>query len=147
MRESHRCANPAPVVPIKRFDTPVQVHGITLPAGSVIALDAYSTGINPEWIEEPEEYRPERFLKDAVEARKGTPAEIVDHVFFNGPFSQGARRCPGSRVANIEAHVFMAQLVLDWKMTIPSLSHWKECPYGQDTLTVARLPKIEFTAR
>jgi len=147
LRESHRCGNAVPVVPIKTFDTPIEVHGVTLPAGSVIALDGYTTGMNPDLVEDPTEYRPERFLKSAVEARKGTPAEIIDHAFFSGPFSQGARRCPGSRVANLEAHVFIAQLVLDWKMSIPSLKHWKDCPYGQDTLTVARLPKVEFTPR
>lgn len=147
MRESHRCANPAPVVPMKRFDTEVDVHGVTLPPGSVVGLDGYTTGMNPELVEDPTEFRPERFLAESVAARKGTPAAIIDHAFFSGPFSQGARRCPGSRVANLEVHAFMAQLVLDWKLTIPSLKHWTECPYDQDTLLAAQLPPVEFIAR
>lgn len=147
MRESHRCGNAVPVVPIKRFESEVEVHGVTLPPGSVVALDSYSTGMDPELVDDPTEFRPERFLPDEVEARKGTRSEVIDHAFFSGPFSQGARRCPGSRVANLEAHVFVAQLVLDWKMSIPSLNHWSECPYDMDTLMAARLPPIEFIPR
>lgn len=147
MRESHRCANPASTVPIKRIDKEITVHGVALPAGSVVTLDAYSTGIDPELVEDPMEFRPERFLDDAVTARKGTPSEVIDHPFFSGPFSQGARRCPGSRVANMEAHVFVAQIVLDWKMDIPSLGHWTDCGYRMDTLPVAVLPRMTFTPR
>lgn len=147
VRESHRCASSALVIPIKKFETEITVHGETLPPNSVVALDAYSTGVDPELVEDPTEFRPERFSKQAVSARKGTPAEILDHPFFSGPFSQGARRCPGSRVADMETHVLIAQLVLDWKMDVPSLKHWTECPYGQDTLTVPRLPPLTFTAR
>jgi cytochrome P450 len=147
MRESHRCGNAVPVVPIKRFETEVEVHGVTLPPGSVVALDSYSTGVDPSLVDDPADYRPERFLPDAIEARRGTASEVIDHAFFSGPFSQGARRCPGSRVANLEAHVLVAQLVLDWKMSIPSLKHWSECPYDMETLMMVHLPPIEFTRR
>lgn len=147
MRESHRCGNASPLIPIKRFETEIEVHGVELPPGSVVAFDSYSTGMDPKLVENPTDFRPQRFLPDAVEARKGTPSEVIDNAFFSGPFSQGARRCPGSRVANLEAYVFLAQLVLDWKMSIPSLSHWSECPYDMETLFTPNLPPIDFTPR
>jgi len=147
LRESHRLGHATPTVPVKTFEDGVEVHGMQLPPGSVVIFDGYSTGIDPALVDDPMEYRPERFLKEAVEARKGTPSEIIDHAFFSGPFSQGARRCPGSRVANLEAAVLIAQLVLDWKMEIPSISHWSEVPYDQDTLLTAQLPPVQFTAR
>ena len=45
--------------------------------------------MDPKIVESPMEFKPERWLKDAVDRRKGTPAAIVDHPFFSGPFSQG----------------------------------------------------------
>jgi cytochrome P450 len=147
MRESHRLANTNQLTPLKKFDQEITVHGIDLPAGSVVALDSYSTGVDPDLVDEPMEFKPQRFLKDAVMGRKGTPSEVVDHVFFSGPFSQGARKCPGSRVANLETVALLAQLVLDWEMAIPSIQHWTEVPYDLGTLTTAHLPQVKFTAR
>ena len=37
--------------------------------------------MNPDLVNDPEEFWPERWLKDAVDARKVTIAEIIDHPF------------------------------------------------------------------
>ena len=111
-------------------------------------LDAYSTGHQQEHFDDPiEEFVPERFSKEAVAARKGTRHQIVDHAFFNGPFSQGARKCPGSRVANLEGHAMVAQWVLDWQMELPSGMHFSDVPYDLETMLKAQLPTIQFTPR
>lgn len=62
--------------------------------------------MNPDLVNDPEEFWPERWLKDAVDARKCTIAEFIDHPFLAAPFSQGARKFPGSRVAANEKKVF-----------------------------------------
>lgn len=147
LRESHRLANSNVMIPMKMMPKQVTVHGVDLPPNSVVVLDGYSTGVDPDLLEDPMEFKPERFLKDAVEARKGTPSQVVDHVFFSGPFSQGARKCPGSRVANLETAVLIAQLVLDWEMSVPGVRHWTEVPYALDTVTTAQLPAMEFAPR
>ena len=120
-----------------------------LPKGSVVILDGFSTGMRQEFFKDPvKEIVPERFLPDAVQERKGTSAQAVDHSFFNGPFSQGARKCPGSRLAKMEAHAIVAQWVMDWKIEMPSgYNHWTDVPYDQVTVTTALLPEIEFTPR
>jgi len=148
LRESHRLANPVPMSPMKSLPDVVQVHGVTLPAGSVVMLDGYTTGIRPDMVgDEALEFDPTRFLPEAVAARKGTERAVLDHPFFAGPFSQGARKCPGSRVANMEAAAVLAQLVLDWKITVPGVQHWTEVPYDQQTVITATLPRMEFTPR
>lgn len=106
VRESHRLANVSITIPMKILPEPMEVHGIKLPSKSVIMLDTLSTGLRPELVgDRPFDFDPSRFLPEAVRARKGTPAGILDHPFFQGPFSQGARMCPGSRVANLEVRV------------------------------------------
>ena len=146
-RESHRLTNPSPLVPIKRLYEDVVVHGVTIPAGNVVCFDSISKSYSPDLIEgNPEDFVPDRWLPDAVQARKGTPAAVLDHPLFRGPFSEGARKCPGSRVAKNESLLLVAQLILDYQMTNP-LSHWREIKYKQDTVLTPRLPKIEFSPR
>ena len=149
LRESHRMGSSVITAPIKTLQTGMVVHGHLLPKGSVVMLETYSTGQQQEHFEDDvAKFVPERFAKEAVTARKGTQHEVVDHVFFQGPFSQGARKCPGSRVANLEAHALMAQWVLDWKMELPShITHFSQVPYGLRTVITATLPAIQFTPR
>jgi cytochrome P450 len=143
-RESHRITNPSPLVPMKRIQMDVTIHGVDIPAGNVIIFDGISKSHN--LVENPDKFEPDRWLPDAVEARKGTTAAELDHVLFKAPFSEGARRCPGSRVAKNESLLLMAQLILDWKMENP-VEHWRDVKYRMDTLLTPMLPKIEFIAR
>merc|ERR1712038_471310 len=117
---------------IKRIDREMEINGIQMEPGDVASLESYSTGINPDLVDKPEKFLPERWLPDAVASRKNTPSEIIDHPFLKEPFSQGARRCPGSRVAANETQVMIAQLVLDWKMA-SSVSSMEDIEYIQKT--------------
>ena len=82
------------------------------------------------------------YVPDAVQAGKGTKAERIDHPLLSSPFSQGKRRCPGSRVARNETNVFVAQLLLDWKLTAPDVSHWKDIPVQLETLFAPEIPRL-----
>jgi cytochrome P450 len=148
LREAHRLSNPVPMVPVKMLEDSVVVHGVTLPPGSVVALDGYTTGVREDIVgPNALDFDPARFLPAAVAARKQQPAGTIDHPFFSGPFSQGARKCPGSRVANLEVTALMAQIVLDWHISVPGVRHWTEVPYDLDAITVPKLPAMEFTRR
>jgi len=136
-RESHRLTNPSPMVPIKRLYSPVNIHGVDIPEGNVVVFDCLSKSMN--LLPDPERFDPDRWLPDAVEARNGTPAAVLDHVSFKGPFSEGARKCPGSRVAKNESLLLVAQMILDWEMTNP-LKHWREVKCQQETVLTPRLP-------
>lgn len=147
VRESHRLTPPVNINPRRRIAKEVEIHGHVLPVGSVVAFDHISKSIDPEFVEDPFIFRPERFLPDAIEARKGTKSEFLDHPLFSGPFGQGARRCPGSRVARNESMAMLAQCVLDWKMYIPDVSSYRDIPYGRETIIVPKLPKFSFESR
>jgi cytochrome P450 len=146
IRESHRLTSPAPLSAFRILPAGVEVHGFTLPENSTVVFDGYSRGRDPDLLDDVDEFRPERWLPEAVEERKGTPAEVLDHPLFSGPFSQGARRCPGSRVSRNEVLIFLSQLILDWEITTPVKS-WKDVPVVLDTMNAPKLPKIEFKAR
>ena len=136
IRETHRCTPSVFADLSKQVSESITVYGHTLPAGSTIVFDSLTHQMDPNLVEDPLSFRPERWLKESVEARKGTAAAIVDHPFYSGPFSQGARRCPGSRVAYLEVQAMIAQLLLDWKIVGPTDVHWKDYPSKMMTLCV-----------
>ena len=147
IRESYRVSPAGPLAVQKRVDKDVEVNGVTMKPGEVVALLSYVVGMNPKLVDDPEEFIPERWLSDAVAARKGTGKEIIDHPYLKDPFSQGARMCPGSRVATNEMQVVIAQLVLDWKMESPFVKTMKDASYGQKTTMELDIPEIRFERR
>jgi cytochrome P450 len=116
-RESHR-ATPAFGAAMWKGNShrDVEIHGETLPQGSMVQMGHVS--YDEEYIDEPKQFRPERWTAEGVASRKGTKSEVLDHPFLRDPFSQGARKCPGSRVATNEILAMISQLVLDWKISV-----------------------------
>ncbi len=149
LRESHRLTPVHPTVMTKSNSAnTIEIHGVNFPKGSLFSFDSYSVGIDPAVVQNPENFDPQRWTDEAVASRKGTRAEVLDHQFYKDPFSQGARRCPGSRVAVNETLVLLSQLVLDWKFEPErAISSLKDIKYEQQTLIVPVIPKMLFTAR
>lgn len=149
LRETQRLTPPIPATIMKENSlSDVNIHGSIIPKDSLFVLDAFSVGMDPRFVDHPEEFRPERWLPEAVEARQGTSSEILDHPYYRSAFSQGSRKCPGSRVASNEVLIMLSQLVLDWKMSMPS-----EVKTIQDVdLQLSRfiqpiMPELKFDAR
>lgn len=147
IRESHRIRNPTASAPFRKIASEIEVHGVKLPKNCTIMFDTHSQGFDPELLEDPHLFRPERFLPDAVAARKGTKAEMFDHPLFAGPFSQGARRCPASRVARSEGNILIAQLLLDWEFEAVGSSDWRDIPVKMTSLMAPDLPEFKITPR
>ena len=72
---------------------------------------------------------------------------LIDDPFFSGPFSQGARRCPGSRVANLEVQGLIAQLILDWQLKLPEDLTLSDIDSQLETTLIPVWPEVEFVAR
>ena len=69
------------------------IGGKEILAGDRIAMFAYGVHHNPKYWEEPEEFRPERWLGDAAKKRK--PYTYV-------PFGGGKRACIGGAMSQVE---------------------------------------------
>jgi len=147
VREAHRVSPAAGLAMFKTCAEEIEVHGQTFDKGTMFVFEGMTTVRDKELVDKPTEFIPERWLPEAVEARKGTPKEVIDHAFFKEPFSQGARKCPGSRVAMNENLALVAQLVLDWKITAPGLNSYKDATYGLRGAISPNLPKLEFAPR
>ena len=89
------------------------------------------------------EFRPERWLPDAVVARKGTAAEVIDHPLLRAPFSAGARMCPGNKIANFELLTMVAQLVQEVmdEMAADAAAVEAATAVGQDVSAAGSCPR------
>ena len=92
-----------------------------------------------------EEFNPEQWLDPAVENRKGTGEEIMDHPLMK-PFAHGT---VGSFMAEHQVKTLLAQLIFDWKVFAPpSLTCYKDV----ETKSVSNqvhpvMPKLKFVRR
>ncbi|MEA2411452.1 MAG: hypothetical protein QOC77_2013 [Thermoleophilaceae bacterium] len=86
-----------PVVPItaRKLTVPFELDGRTYPPGTVLMPCIYLLHRNPDVYDEPESFRPERFL-----GREPPPYAWL-------PFGGGSRRCLGSRFALAEMRAVM----------------------------------------
>ena len=145
IRETHRITPAAPLTVFKETLADVEIHGTNIKKGSVVVLDAYSVGM--DIVDKPNEFRPERWLPNEVEARKGTNQSLLDHPFYREPFSQGSRKCPGSRVASNEVLIMISQLVLDWKISVPEGFTRDDVTYRMHGMVHPDLPRLSFEPR
>lgn len=98
IKESQRLM---PIIPMvgRRVREPVTIGDHTLPAGVVAAPCMYLTHRRPELWDEPDAFKPERFL-----GRRPTPYE-----FF--PFGGGNRACLGAAFASFEMKIVLARIL------------------------------------
>ena len=98
-----------PVVPIvvRRLDQELEVGGRVLPVGTHVAPSIYLTNRNARVYEDPEQFRPERFLERAPE------------TFAWIPFGGGIRRCIGASFAQLEMRVMLRTILRELHPSVP----------------------------
>jgi cytochrome P450 len=147
IRESHRIT-PAFGAAMWKTNSKkeLDIHGVTMPKGCMFQMGHIS--YDSEYVDEPQTFKPERWTAEGTETRKGTKSEVLDHPYLRDPFSQGARRCPGSRVATNEIFAMIAQLVLDWKISVPdeNIKSLDDVTYDASPIKPI-FPTLQFEAR
>ena len=151
IRESHRLT-PSTVMSAKKLEKDVEIvvdnKTYLAAAGTLIGLNLCAIPWDSKYVDEPLEYRPERFLSDAIEARKGTPSEIIDHPAFEDGFGRGKRRCLGANVARAEIMILAARLIQDWEITLADPSQKDEWEPKQYLMLKAEpYPEMKLTPR
>jgi cytochrome P450 len=145
IRETHRITPPSPLSLIKRNrNSEVVVNGITFPKDTTFALDHITN--DPHQVAHADQFIPERWLAESVQSRKGSNDDILDNPLFRDPFGQGARRCPGSRVATNEVLCMIAQLVSDYKIVAKEKS-LNEIRHESRLFIQPIIPELQFIPR
>lgn len=152
LRENHRISPPVTLNLTKENVTDeIEIHHEIIPKQSMVVLDTRSLGMDPDVVKDPDTFDPTRWIdEEKVKGRKGTSAEALDHPLYREPFSAGARKCPGSRVANYEVKVMLSQLVLDWKISLANdekIQSWRDIPYFNGLTVQPTVPELSFEKR
>ncbi|MDZ4789842.1 MAG: cytochrome P450 [Hyphomicrobiales bacterium] len=82
-----------------------EIAGQKVQPGDKMVLSAYVVHHSEKWWPEPEAFRPERFMPDAIRARQAS------HPYIYMPFSLGKRSCIGGQLSIIENSLALTQLL------------------------------------
>ncbi|KAG8197710.1 hypothetical protein JTE90_001634 [Oedothorax gibbosus] len=102
------------VVPINllRYTTEdTEVGGYDVPAGYTTIANIHAVHNDPDYWDEPEIFKPERFLS-------ADGKEVVKNECWI-PFSMGKRACPGETLANVEVFLYATSLLQKFHIKFP----------------------------
>jgi cytochrome P450 len=110
VKETLRLHPPAPLVAPRLCKDGCEVLGYTIPSNTKVVINAWSLGRNPDYWNDPEGFKPERFETSAVDFR-GQHFEFL-------PFGAGRRMCPGIDYGIVVVEEALASLLLhfDWRL-------------------------------
>ncbi|KAJ0869133.1 putative cytochrome P450 [Helianthus annuus] len=111
LKETMRLHAPAPIIP-RASSQDVQIMGYEIETGTRIVINVWAIGRDPAIWEEPEEFRPERFLNTSSYDYKGSHFEFI-------PFGAGRRGCPGTQFANTLIKLALANVVYKFDLALP----------------------------
>ncbi|CAJ1401713.1 unnamed protein product [Effrenium voratum] len=146
IRESHRLSMPGYIYTFRFLDEDVALCGYNVPAGTRIIMASDGLQNDPELVEDPEEFRPERFLAEAVEARKSDPFKsLLDHKLLASPFSFGPRMCLGARLADMEIMTLLAKFTASFDFELAPNQSWEKV--SKTMAAPEPTPKVIFRPR
>nr|QST15027.1 CYP4BY3 protein [Diaphanosoma celebensis] len=101
VKEALRLYPSVPFV-MRRLTEDVRTGDYTLPAGVTVAMLIFGMHRNPRVFDDPDQFRPERFLPENSAGR---------HPFAFIPFSAGPRNCIGQKYGLLEVKVVLSTLL------------------------------------
>ncbi|PSP55557.1 cytochrome P450 [Halobacteriales archaeon QS_1_67_19] len=116
VKESMRVYPPVPMIP-REAETDVEIAGYRVPEGEMVACPQVVAHHDDRWWNDPEQFRPERWLDDQGELADGT-GDRPEYAYF--PFGGGPRRCIGEEFAMVEGQLILATLAREWEVELAS---------------------------
>ncbi|RRT51543.1 hypothetical protein B296_00050509 [Ensete ventricosum] len=104
--EALRRHSPVPIVPLRYATEDTQLGGFNIQAGSEIAINLYACNMDKMQWEEPEEWKPERFLSDKLEQTD---------MHKTMAFGAGKRACAGILQAMLISCMAIARFVQEFQ--------------------------------
>ena len=107
LNESLRLRPPAAVM-MRRISKDIELEGYSLKAGRIAIFNLYNVHHHPDFWTQPEQFDPERFLKN------------VSYRFAHMPFGGGERICIGSHFAMLESQLLLSMIVQRFDVQLPN---------------------------
>lgn len=123
LKETLRLYPPAAILFSRRACQDLHIGPWRIPKGHLISICPSVIQRDPRWFDEPDAFRPERFLPDAPDLQRGAWM----------PFGLGPRVCIGQHFAMLEMGVIAAMLMQRFALHWPSAQAW---PKGQMAISL-----------
>ncbi|KAL7153636.1 hypothetical protein ABFS83_04G182300 [Erythranthe nasuta] len=112
IKETLRCHPPTPMLLPKLASKDVKIMGYDVSKGTVVMVNAWAIGRDPQSWDEPEKFEPERFLNNSNLDFKSLDFEML-------PFGAGRRGCPGISFALANLEFVVANLMHKFNWELP----------------------------
>jgi len=113
INESLRLYPPVALLPTRQNTVPFKYGDLTVPAGATIGIDIRSIQRSPKYWENPLKFDPDRWAPEKVRLQQKKSR------FAFMPFSLGKRECIGNNFSLQEQTLFIATLLLKYKLEKP----------------------------
>lgn len=111
VKETMRLHPVAPMLVPRQTREDVTINGYDIPAGTRVLVNVWTIGHDPAVWENPDEFRPERFLEKSI--------DVKGHDFELLPFGSGRRMCPGYNLGLKVIQVSLANLLHGFNWRLP----------------------------
>ncbi|TMW84100.1 hypothetical protein EJD97_025790 [Solanum chilense] len=112
VKESLRMHPPTPLMLPHMASNNVKVGGYNIPKGSIVHVNVWALGRDPNIWKEPLQFRPERFVEEDV--------DMKGHDYKLLPFGAGRRICPGMNLAINLVTSMLAHLLHHFVWSLPN---------------------------
>ncbi|KAJ0587162.1 putative cytochrome P450 [Helianthus annuus] len=112
LKESLRLHPSAPLLVPHKSMQDVKLMGYDIAAGTQVIINAWAIGRDPASWEEPNEFRPERFLNNSINYQ-GLHFEWI-------PFGAGRRKCPGIQFSVSANELALANIIYKFDVSLPN---------------------------
>ncbi|KAK8966825.1 Cytochrome P450 71A1 [Platanthera guangdongensis] len=111
IKETLRLHPPAPLLIQRECLKDTTIDGYRIPAKARILINAWAIGRDPNYWDNPESFRPERF--------EGSAISYMGNHFQLIPFGGGRRICPGMGLGIVGVELAMASLLYSFNWDLP----------------------------
>ncbi|KAL1533184.1 hypothetical protein AAHA92_33104 [Salvia divinorum] len=111
VNESLRLYPPGPLLIPRESIEKCVLNGYKIEPKTMVYVNVFAIGRDPEYWNNPEEFLPERFLNNKIDVR-GQDFELI-------PFGSGRRMCPGISIGIANVELTVANLVYNFNWELP----------------------------
>ncbi|KAK8951361.1 Cytochrome P450 71A1 [Platanthera zijinensis] len=112
IKETLRLHPPAPLLLQRECLKDATIDGYRIPAKARILINVWAIGRDPNYWDNPESFRPERF--------EGSPTSYLGNHFQLLPFGGGRRICPGMGLGIVGVELAMASFLYSFNWDLPA---------------------------
>ncbi|KAL2495487.1 Cytochrome [Forsythia ovata] len=130
LKETLRLHPPLPLLLPRICREPKEIDGYDIPINTRVILNAFAINRDPEYWEDAESFKPERFANSGI--------EFIGPNFEFLPFGGGRRICPGISFGLANAEFLLAQLLYHFNWKLPDRMKLEDLDMTEILGTVVR---------